>query len=146
MTQTWPVRFATLTAALLGPLMLLMGGGHLYGIISVALGNDAELDYRLVSLITTGLLMALPGLVSLTCLRWLWQGRIWAYATCILSASTLMAYLTLLLSIKVRDSSKVGSELNMAAMAVAVYLAVMISVWCYLVLRQRHALATPADR
>ncbi|MFT4767514.1 MAG: putative membrane protein [Glaciecola sp.] len=126
--------------------MLLMGGGHLYGIISTALANDAPLTYRLVSLITTGLLVALPGLISLACLRWLWLGRLWAYVMCILSASTVMVYLGLLLSIKVRDSTKVGSELDMAAMSVAVYLVVMIIVWGYLVLqRRRSAAAAAAD-
>ncbi|MFT7287821.1 MAG: putative membrane protein [Halieaceae bacterium] len=132
-------KFGALTALLLGSLMLLMGGGHLYGIISGALARESSLDYRLVSLITTGLLMALPGVVSLACLKWLWQGATWAYAMCILSASALMVYLGLLLSIQDRDATKVGSELDTAAIVVAVYLTVMIGTWVYLKLQARAA-------
>ncbi len=139
MTSSLPGKFATLTALVLGVLMLLMGGGHLYAVITDALANDRPLDYRLVSLITTGLLMALPGLVSLFCLKWLWQRRTWAYAMCILSASALMVYLALLLSIEVRDMTKVGSELDAAAMIVALYLVVMIGTWGYLKFQARGA-------
>ncbi len=71
MTSSLPRKFAALTALVLGVLMLLMGGGHLYAVTGDALAQDRPLDYRLVSLITTGGLLVLPGIVGLVCLKWL---------------------------------------------------------------------------
>ena len=63
----------------------------------------------------------------------------WAYGMCILSASALMIYLLLLLSIEERDTSKVGSELDVAAAVVAVFLAVMAGTWVHLKFQARKA-------
>ena len=44
--------------------MVLMGGGHLSAVVSSAFAHNQTLDYRLVSLITTGVMLAFPGLLS----------------------------------------------------------------------------------
>ena len=137
----WPCKLAAGIAAVVGVLLIMMGGGHLYAVISVALAENKPLDYRLVSLIATGGIVAYPGLLSVTICRWLWQGRGWAYAMCVANAAALLIYLVLLLLVKARDpagSANVGSELDYASMIVGAYLVTLISVWASFRNRQRN--------
>jgi uncharacterized membrane protein len=138
MTGHWPCRLAALAAVIAGVLMMLMGGGHLNAVISAALTQDRALDYRLVSLVTTGVMLAFPGLLSVVLCPWLWKGKVWAYGMCIVSTVILMIYLSLLLFALALDPEKVGSELNIAAMIVGAYLSVLIVVWISMRIRQRH--------
>ena len=97
--------------------------------ITALSAQDNPVDYRFVSLIATGGILAFPGLLSLAVCRWLWQGRDWAYAVCIICASAVMVYLVLLLLFVAPDSTSVGSELNFATMIVGVCLVALIAVW-----------------
>lgn len=131
-TGYWPCKLAAGIAAVVGVLLIMMGGGHLYAVISVALAENNPLDYRLVSLIATGGILAYPGLLSVIICRWLWQGRNWAYAMCVANAVALLIYLVLLLLAKARNpasSTNVGSELDYATVIVGAYLITLITVW-----------------
>lgn len=124
-----------------GLLMMAMGGGHLEAVVTPMLADDKPLDYRLVSLITTGVVLALPGLLGVILCRWLWQGKDWAYAMCIFSASALFVYLLLLLSMKAPEPGepiKVGSELHAATVLVGVYLLTLVAAWLALRSRRRR--------
>jgi hypothetical protein len=132
-----PCKLAALIAVMVGVLMILMGGGHLQAVISVAMAQGDPLDYRMVSLITTGVMLAFPGLLSIVVCYWLWRGKNWAYAMCIISTLILMIYLSLLLFAQALDPAKVGSELNAAATVVGSYLVVLIAVWVSMRIRRR---------
>ena len=138
MTRRWPCKIAALVAVVAGILMVLMGGGHLNAVISAAMTQQRALDYRLVSLVTTGVMLAFPGLLSVILCPWLWKGKVWAYGMCIISTFILMIYLSLLLFARALDPEKVGSELNIAAMIVGAYLTILIAVWISIRIRQRH--------
>ena len=136
----WPCKLAALTAVIVGVLLMLMGGGHLYGVMTVLSAHDNPVDYRFVSLLATGGILAFPGLLSLVVCRWLWQGRNWAYAVCIICASAVMIYLVLLVWFVAPDSTSVGSELNFATMIVGAYLVALIAVWTSMrITRRRQA-------
>lgn len=133
-----PCKVAALAAVIAGVLMVLMGGGHLSAVVSSAFAHNQTLDYRLVSLITTGVMLAFPGLLSVALCPWLWKGRNWAYGMCIVSTFILMIYLSLLLFAGSLDPTKVGSELNVASIIVGSYLAILILVWISMRLRRRQ--------
>jgi hypothetical protein len=125
---------ASWVAALFGVMLIFMGGGHLYGVISVALAQSRPFDHQLVSLIATGSILAYPGLLSAGLCRWLWQGRSWAYAMCVAAAAPLMIYLILLLIAEALPgrSPDVGSELPLATVVAGTLLATLIAVWASL--------------
>ena len=130
----WPRKLAALVAASAGAMLMLMGGGHLYGVISAALAQGKPFDHRLVSLILTGSILAYPGLLSLSLSPWIWQGRPWACAMCVAAAAPSLIYVVLLLIVEALPgrSPAVGSELNLAALVVGVLLATLIAVWASL--------------
>lgn len=132
----WPCKLAALAAVIAGVLMMLMGGGHLYAVVVGALAQDKPLDYRMVSLVTTGVMLAFPGLLSVVLSPWLWRGRNWAYGMCLISTLILMIYLSLLLFARSLDPTKVGSELNIAFMTVGAYLVTLIAVWVSMRIRR----------
>jgi hypothetical protein len=133
----WPCKLAALAAIVAGVLMMLMGGGHLYAVIVGALAQGNPLDYRMVSLVTTGVMLAFPGLLSVVLCPWLWRGKNWAYGMCLISTLILMIYLSLLLFARALDPAKVGSELNAAVMTVGAYLVILIAVWVSIRIRRR---------
>ena len=115
------------------------GEGKISGVVSVALAENRRLDYRLVSLIATAGILAYPGLLSVALCRWLWQGRIWAYAICVANLVALSIYLLLLSLARAWDpagSPSLGAELNLASMTVGAYLVTLIAVWASS--RKRH--------
>ena len=127
----WPFKLAAVVAALFGVLLMLMGGGHVYAVISVALAESRPFDHRLVSLIATGSILAYPGLLSAGLCRWLWHGRTWAYAMCVAAAAPSLIYLVFLLIAEALPggSPDVGSELDIAALVVGALLATLVAVW-----------------
>jgi hypothetical protein len=129
--QLWRRRIAAGTAAVVGVVLVMMGGGHLYAVISVALAEGRPLDYRLVSLIATGGIVACPGLLNLSVCKWLWQGRGWAYAMCIASEAACLVYLVLLVLVRARDPggvANVGGELEAATILVGAHLVTLVWV------------------
>ena len=127
----WPFKLAAVVAALFGALLMLMGGGHIYAVISLAAAESRPFDHRLVSLIATGSILAYPGLLSAGLCWWLWRGRTWAYATCVAAAAPLVIYLVLLLCAEALPGSSpnVGSELHVAALVGGTLLATLVAVW-----------------
>ena len=120
-------KIAAVSAVLLGSLFVMMAWGHLHAVVSLAIEQERHFDFRLVSLITTGALLALPGLIGIGVSFWLWQGRNWAYAAAVFSTLGPFVYLVLLLLID--DSPNVGSELNFAFGFVCAYLLVLAVGW-----------------
>ena len=51
----------------------------------------------------------------------------------------MMVYLMLLLAIEERDPTRVGSELELAAAVVAIFVAVMAGTWLYLKIQARRS-------
>jgi CRISPR/Cas system-associated protein Csm6 len=73
-----------------------------------------------------------PGIVSIAISYWLWQGKNWAYVSCLLSASALMIYLCLLLYTKTQVeqvSTSTGDEVYFFTGFVIVYRVLMMSVF-----------------
>ena len=112
-------------------------------VISVALAQDKPFDYRLISLIATGGILAYPGLLSLVICKWLGEGRDWAFAMCIFGTMALLMYLVLLLFMKVPDPTVpfagVCSQAHYSSMIVGAYLGLLIAVWVSLRRRRRIA-------
>ena len=135
MTQSkrWPCRSAAVFAVVVGVFLLLGGWGHLSAILAASAGQP--FDYRFVSLITTSGILMFPGVVAIATSYWLWQGRSWAYVSCLVSASALMLYLCLLVYMKsqVQDgATSAGAEVYFFAGWTVVYLAVMAAVFVWL--------------
>ena len=125
----WPFRFAAVVGVLFGMLLLLMGNGHMTAVIAVAADQGRSLDWPLVAHLGTSGYLMFPALYSLVVARWLWLGRDWAYGTTIFNVTILLIYLVLLLTMEPEDPDMVGSELNIATLAVGLYLAVLAAVW-----------------
>ena len=144
--SSWPCRIAAIIAVPSGIMMILMGGGHLSAIIGNAMANDVPFNFRLVSLLTTGGMLVLPGILSVVMSYWIWKGRNWAFATCTVSTTMLMIYLTLLMYMKANDPAgapSVGTELYIASIIVGSYLVVLGVSWSMHMLGNRSA-ASPA--
>ncbi len=112
---------------------MLAGGGHLIAILETRAGQP--FDYRFVSLLTTSGILMFPGVVGIATSYWLWQGRTWAYVSCLLSASALMLYLVLLIFMKaqVRDTATAaGDEVYVMSGLVAAYIVVTLTVFLWL--------------
>ena len=135
-TVSWQSRAAAIAVATLSVLILMMAGGHFYGVMTAA--QNRPLDFRLASLIATSGILAYPGLLGLVVCRWLWLGRDWAYGMGIFSALAPFGYLVLLLRTDTLDPTKVGSELGFAAIVVAVYILVIGAAWVSLRMRASH--------
>lgn len=119
---------------------MLGGAGHLSAILETRAGQP--FDYRFVSLLTTSGILMFPGLVGIATSYWLWQGRTWAYVSCLLSASALMLYLILLLYMKARvPGAAVGDELYFMSGIVIAYIVVTLSVFVWLGRRTRRPFA-----
>lgn len=130
--RPWPGRVAAVVAVGFGVMMLLMGGGHLSAILGRFFDSGAAVDYRFVSLVSTGAFLLLPGLVALASVVGLWRGRRWAFVACAFSAVVLLAYLGLLHLI--RDPApgepvRLGSELQVATAIVGAWLLVVLGGW-----------------
>ena len=125
-----PRKLAAVLAAGVGTLLLLMGGGHLYGVIQRAAAESRPLDYHLVSLLATGGIVAYPGLMSVALCRWLWLGRDWAFAMCAAHAAASLLYVLLLLAARTNPGN-VGSELPLAAVVDGGYLVALIALWVW---------------
>jgi hypothetical protein len=115
-----PCAVAACIAVVAGLLMTLMGGGHAWGVLAQSEPSDPTFA-RMAALVATGVVVALPGLLALALSRALWKGRRWAYAVCLITALSLMAYLFYLLAYVAPNSTTVGSELDMATIVVGVY-------------------------
>lgn len=127
----WPRSIAAIVAFVAGVLLLLGGGGHLSAILEARAGQP--FDYRFVSLLTTSGILMLPGVVGIATSYWLWQGKTWAYVSCLLSASALMLYLGLLLYMKTQvPEAAVGSEVYFMTGFVMTYMLVTLSVFLWL--------------
>ena len=135
----WPSKAAAVVAVLLGLLLMAMGGGHISGVLAVAEAQDKPADYRLVSLVATGAILAFPGLIGVLVSPWLWKGKGWAYAVSILSASAVMAYLVFLVLLVAPNSTTVGSELNYAVLFVGIFLVVLAVAWLMMARRRRRS-------
>lgn len=130
--RRWPGRLAAVVAVGFGVMMLLMGGGHLNAILGRFFASGAAVDYRFVSLVSTGAFLLLPGLVALASTLGLWRGRRWAFVACFLSAAVLLAYLGLLHLIREPapgEPVRLGSELHVATAIVGAWLLVLIVGW-----------------
>lgn len=119
----WSNKLAACLAVLLGMLLIFMASGHIKAVIALAQAQNYPDNWHLVSMITIGVILALPGVFGIALSRWLWQGRVWAYTLCIACASIVLLYLIYLLLAVAPNSSSVGSELNFAVLIVTVYIA-----------------------
>ena len=131
-SRRWPGRLAAVVAVGFGLMMQLMGGGHLNAILGRFFASGAEVDYRFVSLVSTGAFLLLPGLVALVSTHGLWHGRRWAFVACFLSAAVLLAYLGLLHLIgdpAPGEPVRLGSELHVATAIVGAWLLVLVVGW-----------------
>jgi len=129
----WPCRAAAIFAVIAGVSLLIGGWGHLSAILETRAGQP--FDYRFVSLLTTSGILMFPGIVGIATSYWLWQGRTWAYVSCLLSASALMLYLVLLVYMKAQvpnDATAAGDEVYAATGLAITYLVVMLSVLLWL--------------
>jgi hypothetical protein len=125
----WPCKVAAVLAVVVGALLLLGGWGHLSAVLATRVGQP--FDYRFVSLLTTSGILMFPGLVSIAASYWLWQGKTWAYASCLLSTSALVLYLGLLVYMKLQapaGATSAGPEVYFFAALASVYLVVMAVV------------------
>ena len=130
--RQWPGRVTAVVAVGFGVMMLLMGGGHLSAILGRFFDSGASVDYRFVSLVSTGAFLLLPGLVALASIVGLWRGRRWAFVACSFSAAVLLAYLGLLHLIQepaAGEPVKLGSELHVATAIVGAWLLVVLVGW-----------------
>jgi hypothetical protein len=129
----WPCKLAAVVAVIVGVFLLLGGGGHLSAVLESRAGQP--FDYRFVSLLTTSGILMFPGLVALVASYWLWQGRVWAYVSCLLSTSALMLYLSLLVYMKtqVQDgATAAGPEVYVMTVLAIVQLVVIAGVLFWL--------------
>ena len=129
----WPCKVAAVLAVVVGALLLLGGWGHLSAVLASREGQP--FDYRFVSLLTTSGILMFPGMVSIAASYWLWQGRTWAYASCLLSTVALMLYLGLLIYMKAQvpaGSTSAGPEVYVFAALTSVYLVGMAAVVVWL--------------
>lgn len=132
-TNHWPSRVAAIFAVVVGLFLLLGGGGHLSAILETRAGQP--FDYRFVSLLTTSGILMFPGVVGIATSYWLWQGRTWAYVSCLISASALMLYLILLIYMKARvpdAETAAGDEVYFFSGLVIAYILVTLSVLLWL--------------
>ena len=130
--RQWPGRVAAVVAVGFGVMMMLMGGGHLSAILGRFFDSGASVDYRFVSLVSTGAFLLLPGLVALVSIVGLWRGRRWAFVACAFSAVVLLAYLGLLHLIQdpaPGEPVKLGRELHIATAIVGAWLLVVVFAW-----------------
>jgi hypothetical protein len=116
-------------AVVVGGLLLLMGGGHFLAVTDLARAEGRPFDFHFVSTITMSAIIALPGILSLALMPWLWRARSWAYAMVIAASICLFGYLLLLFQMEKADPPKVGDELDMAIAAVALYIVVTSGLW-----------------
>lgn len=129
----WPCRLAAVLAAVVGVLLLLGGWGHLSAVLETRAGQP--FDYRFVSLLTTSGILMFPGLVSLLASYWVWQGRVWAYVSCVLSMSALLLYLGLLVYMKAQvpdGETAAGPEVYFFTALVSVDLVAMAGMLLWL--------------
>lgn len=129
----WPCKVAAVLAVAVGILLLLGGGGHLSAVLETRAGQP--FDYRFVSLLTTSGILMFPGLVSIAASYWLWQGKTWAYVSCLLSTSALMLYLGLLVYMKAQPQAgavRAGSEVYFFTALASAYLVVMAAILVWL--------------
>jgi hypothetical protein len=129
----WPCKAAAIFAVIVGMFLLLAGWGHLSAILETRAGQP--FDYHYVSLLTTSGILMFPGIVAIATSYWLWQGKVWAYVSCLLSASALMLYLILLVYMKAQvpnNATAAGDEVYAATGLAAAYLVVMLSVLLWL--------------
>jgi hypothetical protein len=129
----WPCKLAAVVAVVVGVFLLLGGGGHLSAILETRAGQP--FDYRFVSLLTTSGILMFPGAVALAASYWLWQGRAWAYVSCLLSTAALMLYLSLLVYMKtqVQDgATAAGPEVYFMTVLAFVQLGVIAGVLFWL--------------
>lgn len=140
---SWPCRVAAIFAVVAGGFLLLGGWGHLSAVLQTRAGQP--FDFRFVSLLTTSGILMFPGIVSIGTSYWLWQGRTWAYVSCLLSVSALTLYLTLLIYMKLQLPSgaetAAGDEVYAAGGLAIIYLALMLSVFLWLHARRTHQLS-----
>jgi len=129
----WPCKVAAVFAAVVGVFLLLGGWGHLSAVLDARAGQP--FDYRFVSLITTSGILMFPGVVGIAASYWLWQGKGWAYVSCLVSGSALMLYLCLLVYMKsqVTDgTTAAGDEVYFFTGWVFIYLAMLLAVFVWL--------------
>jgi hypothetical protein len=127
MTSQWPSRVAAILAVVVGLFLVLGGVGHLIAILKTRAGQP--FDYRFVSLVTTSGILIFPGLVGIVTSFWLWRGRTWAYASCLVSGSALMLYLVLLICMKAQvpdAATEAGDEVYFMSGLVVAYIAVTL--------------------
>ena len=140
---SWPCRVAALFAVVAGFFLLLGGWGHLSAVLETRAGQP--FDFRFVSLVTTSGILMFPGIVSIGTSYWLWQGKTWAYVSCLLSVSALALYLTLLIYMKLQlpvgTETAAGDEVYAAGGLAIVHLALMLSVLLWLQAHSRHRLS-----
>lgn len=133
-SATWPCRVAAVFAVVAGAFLLLGGWGHLSAVLETRAGQP--FDFRFVSLLTTSGILMFPGVVSVGTSYWLWQGRTWAYISCLLSVSALTLYLTLLIYMKLQlpvdAETAAGDEVYAAGGLAVIYLTLMLSVALWL--------------
>ena len=139
----WPCRVAAIFGVVAGAFLLLGGWGHLSAVLQTRGGQP--FDFRFVSLLTTSGILMFPGIVSIGMSYWLWQGRTWAYVSCLLSVAALTLYLSLLIYMKLQlpvdAETAAGDEVYAAGGLAIIYLALMLSVFLWLHTGRRHQLS-----
>ena len=131
--KRWPCKLAAVFAVVVGAFLLLGGWGHLSAVLETRAGQP--FDYRFVSLITTSGILIFPGVVSIATSYWLWQGKSWAYVSCLLSTSALMLYLGLLVYMKAEvpdGATAAGDEVYFFTWFAFAYLVVILGVFLWL--------------
>ncbi len=125
-------RMAAVIATLTGVLLMLMGSGHISAVLSAADEAGRDLDYRLLSIMSTGGFLFYSGLFNVVMARWMWLSREWAFGVCIFTTSALLFFLILLLRVKLAQtapSENVGTELFYACAAAATTIGILAVSW-----------------
>ena len=115
-----PYTLIAVAAVALGLLLGVAGIVHTIAVVGAAWKSNKPYDFRLVSLISTGLLLVFFGSLHVGVSRWIKQGRPWALAISAVVTLYLWIYLALLVAL-----GRQGSTF----LLVGFYLFFLLAVW-----------------